>query len=263
MRITEEKVNKIINLYKENNNGKQISKMLNISETSISKIIKPIKRKDKAIEYNDEIIRLYTKENLSAYKTAKILNISYQTVYDVLKKNKIERDKFLHFIKDGKRYCMYCKEIKLIEDFYMGKRIASTCIKCTRKKYHEKHPKLFGIRSNIEVYIENKVRTEFPNLLLICNDRKTIYYELDFYFPELRFAIELNGIVHYEPIYGNESFEKTQYKDKQKIILCYEKGIELCVIDISKAKTGKEKEKEEIWIKIKEILNSIVKRRNT
>jgi hypothetical protein len=31
---------------------------------------------------------------------------------------------------------------------------------------------------------------------------------LDFYFPELRFAIELNGITHYEPIYGEDKFEK-------------------------------------------------------
>lgn len=101
-------------------------------------------------------------------------------------------------------------------------------------------------RSKLEIYLEATIRQTFPNLTLLCNDRQFLNgLELDFYFPELRFAIELNGIVHYEPIYGPESFEKVHKRDEQKILLCAELGIELAVIDSSTCKylTPKTKEK--------------------
>lgn len=71
---------------------------------------------------------------------------------------------------------------------------------------------------------------------ILCNDRKTIGSELDIYFPSLRIAVELNGPVHYEPIYGDDRFERVQNKDKQKLIECYKQGIELIIIDVSKMK---------------------------
>ena len=40
------------------------------------------------------------------------------------------------------------------------------------------------------------------------NNSTTISSELDFYFPQLKLAIEINGIVHYEPIYGSNKFDK-------------------------------------------------------
>jgi hypothetical protein len=54
--------------------------------------------------------------------------------------------------------------------------------------------------------------------------------ELDFYFPDIRLAIEINGIVHYEPIYGPKTFERIQNADQQKIIKTSELGIELIIV---------------------------------
>ena len=43
----------------------------------------------------------------------------------------------------------------------------------------------------------------------------------------------MNGIFHYEPIYGENKFNQIQNNDNRKFQACLEKGIELCVIDTS------------------------------
>ena len=55
-------------------------------------------------------------------------------------------------------------------------------------------------------------------------------------FPSLKLAFELNGIFHYEPIYGDKKLNSTQNNDKRKFQACLEKQIELCVIDTSQLK---------------------------
>ncbi len=70
------------------------------------------------------------------------------------------------------------------------------------------------------------------------NDKETINAELDIYIPSLHLAFELNGIFHYEDIFGQ--LEKTQNNDKRKYQACAEKQIGLCVIDTSKQKYWKE-----------------------
>lgn len=107
------------------------------------------------------------------------------------------------------------------------------CSSSCAASYNNSH-KTFGIRrAKLEVYLEDQIRAHYPELELICNQKSTINSELDFYFPELRFAIELNGITHYEPIYGEKTFNKVQNNDKRKVIACYEKGIELAIVDSS------------------------------
>jgi hypothetical protein len=54
-----------------------------------------------------------------------------------------------------------------------------------------------------------------------------------FYIPEIKLAFELNGIFHYEPIYGTEKLNQIQNNDNRKFQACLEKEIELCVIDTS------------------------------
>jgi len=82
----------------------------------------------------------------------------------------------------------------------------------------------------MEVFLENRIKQMFPLTRCLYNDRQTLLTELDFYFPDLRLAIELNGIVHYEPIYGSNQFDKIQNRDKQKQTLCATNGIELIVV---------------------------------
>lgn len=109
-------------------------------------------------------------------------------------------------------------------------------------------------RSKLEVYIENQIKEEFPNLIVICNDRHVIGSELDFYFPDLHFAIELNGIIHYEPIFGKTELERLQHRDKQKFLLCHQAGIELAVIDTSSCSHLTQKAKDKFWGLIKPLL---------
>lgn len=126
--------------------------------------------------------------------------------------------------------------------------------------YQNKHKDYGYKRSKLEIYIEDNLKKDYPNLQFICNDKGAIQSELDFYFPTLKFAVELNGIFHYEPIYGSDTFEKIQNRDKQKIICCYEKGIELAILDTSKFHHRKREDGEEYYQIFKGILNSILQR---
>ena len=107
------------------------------------------------------------------------------------------------------------------------------CSRSCAASYNNTHKKYGTKRSKLEVFLEEQIKKHYPELELICNQKSAIESELDFYFPQLRFAIELNGITHYEPIYGEDKFEKIQNNDKRKVIACYEKGIELAVVDSS------------------------------
>jgi very-short-patch-repair endonuclease len=107
------------------------------------------------------------------------------------------------------------------------------CNNSCAASYNNKHKNYGTRRSKLEKYLETQLKLLYPNLEIVTNNKQIINSELDFYFPQLKFAIELNGPTHYEPIYGQEKFEKIVQNDKQKIIKCYEKGIELLVIDVS------------------------------
>ena len=108
------------------------------------------------------------------------------------------------------------------------------CNRSCAASYNNKHKQYGTRRSKLEQYLEAELRSLYPNLKIIVNSKKEIDSELDFYFPELKFAVELNGPTHYEPIYGQEKFERITLNDRQKIIKCFQKGIELLVIDVSK-----------------------------
>lgn len=73
------------------------------------------------------------------------------------------------------------------------------------------------------------------------NRKDTIGSELDIYFPSLKIAIELNGIFHYEPIFGDVKLQKIQENDQNKFQMCQKHGIGLCVIDTSGMKYMKPK----------------------
>ena len=95
-------------------------------------------------------------------------------------------------------------------------------------------------RSKLEVWLEAQLRDLYPNLTLLPNDKTAINSELDLYFPDLRLAFELNGIFHYEPIYGPEKLASIQNNDHRKFAACIERGISLCILDSSKMTYFKE-----------------------
>lgn len=56
--------------------------------------------------------------------------------------------------------------------------------------------------------------------------------ELDIWIPSVKIAVEVNGPVHYKPLYGEERFLQAQKNDTLKSKEAKEKGILLICIDV-------------------------------
>jgi hypothetical protein len=140
--------------------------------------------------------------------------------------------------------CPVCGKILMVTESQFKKRkyCGGTC----RNKINNKE--IFGVRSKAEIYLEERLNNEFPNLMMMFNDRVVLNgKELDVYIPSLNLAIEWNGIYHYKKIRDDESFEKTINKDKQKINECLELGIELYIVkDLTSGKKFIKEETEKI-----------------
>jgi hypothetical protein len=107
------------------------------------------------------------------------------------------------------------------------------CSQSCAAKWHNAH-KTTGTRvSKLERWLQEQLLLLFPNLEFHFNRTDAIEAELDIFIPSLRLAFEINGIFHYEPIYGLKKFSSIQSNDQRKMLACAERGIELCVIDVS------------------------------
>lgn len=136
------------------------------------------------------------------------------------------------------------------------------CSQSCSASYNNAHKTWGTRRSKLEVWLETQLRTIYPDLDLHCNRRDAINAELDIYFPSLKLAFELNGIFHYEPIYGGvEGLVKTQARDAQKFLACHEKGIELCVIDTSQVSYLKPKVAERFLGVVRGVLDKVIAQR--
>ncbi len=107
------------------------------------------------------------------------------------------------------------------------------CCQSCSAVYSNTHKTTGTRRSKLEVYLESELPKLYPNLVFLFNDKTTINSELDIYIPSLKLAFELNGIFHYEPIYGEEKLSQIKNNDNRKYQACLEHGIELCIIDTS------------------------------
>jgi hypothetical protein len=136
--------------------------------------------------------------------------------------------------------CKQCKKIfkKLANQHKKSKN--HFCCRSCAATYNNTH-KTKGIRrSKLEIWLENKLKIQFPKLIFKTNNFTII--NLDIYIPYLKIAFEINGIVHYKPIYGLDKLTKIQKNDKRKIQLCNDKKISLYVIDASHLKKFNEVE---------------------
>jgi hypothetical protein len=114
------------------------------------------------------------------------------------------------------------------------------CSKSCNAKYGNAHKSTGSRRSKLEVWTEKKLLEKYPNIKFQFNKTDAIGMELDIYSPDLNIAFELNGVFHYEPIYGLEKLDKIQERDCSKSKACHDAKIDLCVIDVSQQKYFKE-----------------------
>lgn len=142
--------------------------------------------------------------------------------------------------------CTYCdtafarRDGELTSRKNKGLKNHFCCQRCAGL-YNSQHRTTGTRRAKLEVWLENELRHIYPTLNIHFNRSDAINAELDIYIPSLRLAFELNGVFHYEPIFGAEKLSKTQNKDRYKLHACTDAGIDLCVIDTSGTKYFKPK----------------------
>ena len=125
----------------------------------------------------------------------------------------------------GKEFYKLSNQAKKFPNHFCGSSCAAT--------YNNTHKTKGYRRSKLELFLEKELTTLYPSLEIYYSRKDAINSELDIYIPSLKLAFELNGIFHYEPIYGEEKLQQTQNNDHRKFQACLEKGIELCIIDTS------------------------------
>lgn len=147
----------------------------------------------------------------------------------------------------SKTFLKLHKEIKKSKNHFCSRSCAAT---------YNNQNKTYGIRrSKLEIWLEEHLIALYPNLEIHFNRKDTIGSELDIYIPSLKLAFELNGIFHYEPIFGNDKLQKIQENDSNKFQKCQEHGISLCIIDTSSQKYFKPKSSQKFLDIITEIID--------
>jgi hypothetical protein len=123
--------------------------------------------------------------------------------------------------------CKQCKKIFKKFNNEVKKYTNHYCSRTCAAVYNNRH-KNFGIKIS---KLENFLQKNLKGFDFKYNDRDVCDgLELDIYIPDLKLAIEINGIFHYKPIFGNEKLNKTIIKDKMKKDLCKLKGISFYII---------------------------------
>lgn len=151
--------------------------------------------------------------------------------------------------------CVKCNKIIKIKLSKRSKSGNNFCSSSCAAIYNNTHKTKGNRRSKLEIWLETQLLILYPNLDLIFNCKEIINSELDIYIPSLQLAFELNGIFHYEPIYGPEKLSSIQNNDNRKFQACLEQHIELVIIDTSNQKYFKESNSK----KYLEIILNIIK----
>jgi len=114
-------------------------------------------------------------------------------------------------------------------------------------------------RSQLEVWLEDQLIIHYPHIEFHFNQKDAIGSELDIYIPSMKLAFEINGIFHYEPVFGDEKLNKIQSNDDRKFTACKTAGISLCVIDSSGQRRVTNKSSQ----KYLDIIHQIIKKHTT
>jgi hypothetical protein len=204
------------------------------------------------------MIPLFTKEEFNTAKSNDFLNLKCHYCDNIFQ---CQKKRIKHYIKENKynrgNFCT-----KKCRSLYFNNSTIFTCINCgieiikpnseIKKSnnhfcsqscaaiYNNTHKTKGNRRSKLEIYLEGQLKLLYPDLEILFNNKDIINSELDIYIPSLKLAFELNGLFHYEPIFGENKLQQIQNNDNRKFQACLEQGIELCIIDTSQQKYFKE-----------------------
>ena len=129
--------------------------------------------------------------------------------------------------------CKQCGKIFNKSQKEIKKSKNNFCSKSCSAKYNNSRRKNGQRYSKLEIWLSEKLWEKYPRLEIKYNKTDAINSELDIYIPSLSLAFELNGIFHYEPIYGKDKLIRTQKMDKKKLLKCTENNIKLYQINTS------------------------------
>jgi len=194
---------------------------------------------------------LYTKKDFDSAKSQDKLPcecynckstffLKKKRIKDVLNPNTLDKGMFCSLSCNGeynrKRTfvkCLTCDTEIEKHDCNIIKNKHTFCSNSCSAIYNNKHKTWGSNRSKLEIWLEEELIKLYPNLSFNFNKNSDIGAELDIYIPSLKLAFEINGIFHYEPIFGINKLTKTKYNDENKFKICHEKNISLCVINTS------------------------------
>ncbi|GET40013.1 hypothetical protein [Microseira wollei] len=141
-----------------------------------------------------------------------------------------------HWLAQNKRkqvVCAWCNTTFIKEEAQIRQTKNNFCSRSCSASYSNRNKTKGNRRSKLEIWLESQLSIIYPHLEIHYNRKNAINAELDIYIPSIGLAIELNGIFHYEAIYGEEKLSQIQNNDERKFQACLENGIELCIIDTS------------------------------
>lgn len=144
------------------------------------------------------------------------------------------------FYNPQKVSCDQCGRVFYKKNANIKRTKNNFCSQSCSGTYHNAHKTRGTRRSKLEIWLEKQLTKLYPNLEIHYNRKDTISSELDIYIPSLKLAFELNGIFHYEPVFGEGQLSKVQNNDNRKFQTCLEQKIQLCIIDVSQLKYFKE-----------------------
>ena len=136
--------------------------------------------------------------------------------------------------------CSSC-EIPLVKRKSELKKSKTGNLFCSKKcsaEFNNRNKKVGVRRSKLENWIESELCDKY-DFEIIFNGKDAIGSELDIYIPSLKLAFELNGIFHYEAIYGDDKLNSIKNNDRIKFQSCLNNKIELCVINTTESKNFK------------------------
>jgi len=160
-----------------------------------------------------------------------------------------------------KTVCGHCgnQVVKQRLDIAQSKSGYVFCDRSCSASYNNTHKTVGYRRSKLEIWLEGTLPILFPGLDFSFNKTDAINSELDIYIPSLKLAFELNGIFHYEAIFGDKQLKQIQNNDGRKFQACAEQKIALCVIDTSSQKKFTEHSSQKYLKIIQNIIDEHVK----